>query len=165
RLQLGRWSELHRVAHLHQERRHRDLAAVHLEMAVRHHLAPLASRGRESEPVHDVVEPELEEPQEILAGDALLGLGPLEVFAELTLEHAVDALGLLLLAQLHAEGGRLAAVQPVLARRIVAPLDRALVGEAAGALQEELHAFASAEPALRVSIPRHGRPLYPPPLR
>src|SRR5437773_6639526 len=134
-------------------------------MAVRHHLAPLAARGREAEPMYDVVEPELEESQEVLAGDALLGLGPLEVLAELALQHAVDPLGLLLLAQLHAERGRLAAVQPVLTRGIVAPLDRALVGEAASALQEELHAFASAQPALRVAIPRHGRPLHPPPLR
>src|SRR5207244_704060 len=70
-----------------------------------------------------------------------------------------------LLAQLHAERGQLAAVQSVLARRIVTPLDRALVGEAAGTLQEELHPFASAQPALRVAIPRHGRPLHPPPLR
>src|SRR5262249_32270134 len=78
---------------------------------------------------------------------------------------AVDALGLLLLAQLDAEGGRLAAVQPVLARRIVAAFDRALVGEAARALQEQFLPFAAAQPALRVTIARHGRPLHPPPLR
>src|SRR5499426_171153 len=165
RLQFRRRSELDRVAHLHQERRHRHLAAVHLEMAVRHHLAPLAAGGREAEAMHDVVEPELEQAQEVFTGDALLGLGPLEVLAELALEHAVDPLGLLLLPELHAEGGRLAAVEPVLARRIVAPLDRALVGEAARALQEELHAFAAAQPALRVTIPRHSRLLHPPPLR
>src|SRR5207249_7716081 len=158
RLQFGRRAQLDRVADLHQKRRHRDLPAVDLEMAVRHHLAPLAARGREAEPMHDVVEPELEESQEVLAGDALLGLGPLEVLAELALQHAVDPLGLLLLAQLHAERGQLAAVQAVLARRIVTPLDRALVGEAAGTFQEELHPFASAQPALRVAIPRHGRP-------
>src|SRR5262252_8973990 len=122
-------------------------------------------REAEAEAMHDVVEPELEQAQEVLAGDALLGLRPLEVLAEPALEHTVDPLGLLLLPELHAEGGRLAAVEPVLARRIVAPLDRALVGEAASALQEELHAFAAAQPALRVSIPRHGRLLHPPPLR
>src|SRR5207249_1497817 len=165
RLQFRRRPQLHRVPYLHEERRHRHLAAVHLEVAVRHHLPPLAARGREPEPVHDVVQAELEEPQQVLAGDALLGLRPLEVLAELAFEHAVDPLGLLLLAQLHAERGQLAAVQAMLARRIVTPLDRALVGEAARALQEELHPFASAQPALRVAIPRHGRPLHPTPLR
>src|SRR4029450_850646 len=100
----------------------------------------------------------------MFAGDALLGLRPLEVLAELALQHAVDPLGLLLLAQLHAEGGELAAVEAVLARRIVAALDRALVGEAAGALQEELLAFAAAQAALRVTIACHGRALHPPPL-
>src|SRR5262245_3728207 len=133
-------------------------------MPVRHHLPPLAARGREAEPVHHVVEPELEQPQEVLAGDTLLGLGPLEVLAELALQHTVDTLGLLLFAELDAEGGRLAAVQPVLTRGIVAPLDGALVGEAARSLQEELLAFAAAQPALRVTIPRHGRLLHPPPL-
>src|SRR5215831_4427417 len=165
RLHFGRRTQLDRVAHLHQERRYRDLPSVHLEMAVRHHLATFTARGGEAEPMHDVVEPELEEPQEILAGDALLGLGPLEVLAELALQHAVDALGLLLFAELDAEGGRLAAVQPMLARRIVAAFDRALVGEAARTLQEQFLPFAAAQPALRVTIARHGRLLHPPPLR
>src|SRR5439155_19736297 len=115
--------------------------------------------------MHDVVEAQLEQPQQILAGDAPLGLGPLEVLAELALQHTVDPLGLLLLTELDAEGGQLAAVETVLARRIVAPLDRALVGEAAGALQEELLSLASAQPALGVAISRHRRPLHPPPLR
>src|SRR4030095_7860604 len=83
----------------------------------------------------------------------------------LALQHAVDALSFLLFAELDAEGGRLAAVQPVLTRGIVAPLDGALIGEAARSLQEELLAFAAAQPALRVTIPRHGRLLHPPPLR
>src|SRR2546422_766205 len=78
--------QLDHVPHLHQVRRHRDLAAVHLEVAVR-------------------------------------------------------------------------------ARRIVASLDGALVGEAAGALEEELHPLTATEPALRVAVPRHGRLLHPPPLR
>src|SRR5207244_6313569 len=48
----------------------------------------------------DVVEPQLEELQKILSGHALLALGPLEVLAELALQHPVDTLGLLLLAEL-----------------------------------------------------------------
>src|SRR5205085_884180 len=82
---------------------------------------------------------QLEQAQEVFAGHALFALGPLEVLAELRLEHAVDALGLLLLAQLHAERRELAAVLAVLPGRIVAALDRAPVGEAARTLQEELH--------------------------
>src|SRR2546430_10559085 len=62
------------------------------------------------------------------------------------------------------ERRELAAVEAVLARWIVASLDRALVGEAARALEEELHPLTPAEPALRVAVPRHGRLLHPPPL-
>src|SRR5213593_1307101 len=100
----------------------------------------------------DVVQAHLEQFQEVLAGHTLLALGPVEVLPELALEHAVDALGLLLLAQLHAEGRELAAVEAVLAGRIVAPLDGALVGEATGALEEQLHALAAAQAALRVTV-------------
>src|SRR5262249_16918338 len=49
------------------------------------------------------------------------------------------------------------AVQTVLPRRIVAAFDRALVGEAARAFQEELHALAPAQTAFRVVVSRHGR--------
>src|SRR4029450_3670709 len=94
---------------------------------------------------------------------SLLALRPLEVLAELAFQHAVDALGLLLLAQLHAVGREVAPVEAVHARRIVPPLDRALVGEAAGALEEELHALAAAETALRVGVTGHGAVLLPPP--
>src|SRR5215510_3568850 len=153
---LGVWPQLNDVAHLDQERRYRDLAPVHGDVAVGHHLPALAPGGGEAEAMDDVVEAQLEQPQEVLAGHALLALGPVEVLPELALEHAVDALGLLLLAQLHAEGGELAAVQAVLARRIVAPLDRALVGEAAGAFEEQLHSLAAAQAALRVTVSRHG---------
>ena len=65
-------------------------------------------------------------------------LGHVEVAAELRLEHAVHALHLLLLAQLDGVLGELAAPLAVLAGRIVAPLDGALVGVAALALEEEL---------------------------
>src|SRR5438067_1151946 len=156
--QLGRRSQLDDVAHLGEERGHAGLAAVDLEVAVGHHLPGLAARGGEAEAVHDVVQPQLQQPQEVLAGDALLALGPLEVLPELALQHPVDALGLLLLAQLHAERRQLAAVQPVLAGRVVPPLDRAPVGEAASALEEELHPLPAAQPALGIAIPRHPRP-------
>src|SRR5216110_620889 len=127
--------KLDHVTHLHEVRRHRDLPAVHAEVAVRDHLAPLAARGREPEPVHHIVEAELEQSEQVLTRHALLRLGPLEVRAKLSLEDAVDPLGLLLLAELHAKGRELAAVEAVLAGRVVASLDCALVGEATGALE------------------------------
>src|SRR5205814_4915368 len=84
---------------------------------------------------------------------------------ELRLQHAVDPLGLLLLTQLNPERRELAAVQTVLARRVVAALDRALVGEASRALEKQLLAFTPAQSALRVTVSRHRRPLHPAPLR
>src|SRR5207245_11062750 len=134
-------------------RRRRSLAPVHWQVVVVHDLPALAARGGEAQAMDDVVQAELEELLEVLAGHPLLALGPVEVLPELALEHAVDALGLLLLAQLHAEGGELAAIQAVLAGRIVAPLDRALVGEAAGAFQEQLPALAAAQAAIRGPVP------------
>src|SRR5262245_9624765 len=124
-------------------------AAVDLEMAVAHELPRLGARGCEPEAVDDVVEPPLEHAQELLAGDAraLGGLGV--VSAELLLEQAVVAARLLLLAQLEQVLRLLDAAAPVLARRIAAALDRALLGQAALALEEELHAFAPALLALR----------------
>src|SRR3989338_3755758 len=165
RLHLRGRAQLHRLADPDDVRGDRDLPPVHLEVAVCDHLPALTARAPEPEPVHDVVEPELEQPQQILAGDPLLGLGPLEILAELALEHAVDPLRLLLLAQLHAERRQLAAAEAVLAGRVVAPLDRALVREAACSLEEALLPFTPAQAALRIAIPRHRRLLHPPPLR
>src|SRR5262249_53552448 len=82
---------------------------------------------------------------------------------ELALQHAVDALGLLLLPQLDSERREFAPVQAMLAGRIVTSLDGALVGEAARSLEEELHSLTTAQPALRLGVSRHGPPLPPPP--
>jgi hypothetical protein len=43
----------------------------------------------------------------------------------------------------------------VLARRVAPALDRALLGQATLALEEELEPLAAAEPALRPEITRH----------
>src|SRR5438105_8550824 len=147
----------HHIANPNQVGGHRDLSPVHLEVSVGDHLPPFAAGGREAEPVDDVVESPLEVLEEILARDPLLPLRRGEVAPELGLEHPVDPLRLLLLPELDPEGGQLAAVQAVLARRVVPALDRALVGEAPRPLQEQLHAFSPAEPALRVAIARHRR--------
>ena len=149
-----------RVARAHRVRRDVHLLAVDGEVAVADELARLRARRREAQPVDDVVEPALEHLQQQLARDALLPVGRLEVAAELVLEHAVGALDLLLLAQLHAVADHLRLARPaVLAGRDVALLDRALVRVAALALQEELHAFAPAEPADRTDISSHSIPL------
>ena len=122
--------------------------AVDVEVAVADELACLSARGGESEAVDDVVEPCLEHPQQGLAGDPRALRGLRVVVAELLLEQAVVATRLLLLAQLEQVLGLLDAAAAVLARRVAATLDRALLGEAALALQEELHALAAAPAAL-----------------
>src|SRR5204862_5936524 len=123
-------------------------AAVDLEVAVADELASLRARGREPEPVNDVVEARLQDAQEVLAGHAG-ALGRLRVVRpELLLEQAVVTACLLLLAQLQQVLGLLDASAAVLARRIRAALDRALLRQAALALEEELHALAAALPAL-----------------
>src|SRR5262245_24225196 len=82
--------------------------------------------------------------------------------AELPLHDAVDATSLLLLAQLLAVVRFLhAPTLAVLARRIGATLDRALVAEATRALEEELCSLPPAEPATRIVIDRHAMPPRP----
>src|SRR5262249_5178733 len=132
-----------------------DAAAVHGEVAVAHELPGLCAGRREAEPVDDVVEPGLERTKEVLAGNAALARRLLVVGAELRLEQAVVAAGLLLLAQLQQVLGLLDPAAAVFARRVAAALDGALLGQAALALEEELHALAAALLALRAAISRH----------
>ena len=124
----------------HLVRRDVDLLAVDGEVGVAHELTGLTARGAEAQAVDDVVEPHLEQAQQVLAGDALLAAGHHVVVVELLLEHLVVAARLLLLAQLQEVLGLLDAAAAVLARRVRAPFDGALVGEAALALEKELHA-------------------------
>jgi hypothetical protein len=67
-------------------------------MRVAHELASLTARRAEAQPVDHIVEPDLEQPQEVLAGDALLAAGHHVVVMELLFEHLVEASGLLLFA-------------------------------------------------------------------
>src|SRR4051794_2103281 len=132
-----------------------DAAAVDRPMAVADHLARLAARRGEAEPDDDVVEAGLEQGQQVLAGDARLPRRLVVVPTELALEHAVVATGLLLLAQLDPVLGLLLATTAVVAGRVGAALDAALVGQAALALEEELLAFTTALLALGAGISSH----------
>src|SRR6476469_5068598 len=118
-------------------------------------LARLSARGREAEAVDDVVETRLEHAQQVVTGDAALLVRLLVVGAELRLEQPVVPARLLLLAQLQQVLALLDAAAAVLARRIGAALDGALLGQAALALEEELHALPAALLALRGTIASH----------
>mgnify|MGYP003704282619 CR=1 FL=1 len=96
---------------------------------------------------------EIEDP--VRRAAVLARLGGVEVVLELLLEHAVDAADLLLLAKLEAVVAHLAAPDAVLTRRGRPALERALLGIAAGALQEELPTLAPAEPADGFGIAGH----------
>src|SRR5499425_2177456 len=146
-LHLGGGADLHHLTHPHDVGGDGDLAPVDLDVPVPDHLARLAARGGHAQPEHHVVQPALEQLEQVLARAPALALGHGKVAAELALQHAVDALGLLLLAQLDAVVRELGPGQPVLARGIVPPLDGALVAEAPRALEEQLDAFAPALPA------------------
>src|SRR3978361_1157109 len=86
-------------------------------------------------PDQNVVQSRLEDREQVLARDPRLARSLVVVNAELLLEHAVVAPGLLLLAQLDAVLGLLLAPATVVARRVRAALDAAFVGEAALTLE------------------------------
>ena len=125
-------------------------------MAVAHELAGLRAAGAPAGAEGDVVEAGLEQAQQVLTGDALLAGRLLVEVAELLLHEAVDAAGLLLLAQLgEVLRALLAAGAAVVAGRVGPALDRALHRVALGALEVELHALAPAEPADGTGVASH----------
>src|SRR6185436_4542127 len=136
-------------------RRDVDLAAVHPDVPVAHQLAGHVAGLGEAGPVDDVVQPRLEDLEQDLTGLARLLVGLFVVAAELLLQHAVDAAGLLLLAQLQQVLAVLGAATAVLARRVGPDLDRALRGLALAALEEQLHLLAPAEAAVGSGITGH----------
>src|SRR4051812_11664360 len=136
-------------------RRDVDPPAIDRPVAVTDQLTRLPARAGKAESHERVVESRLEQPQQVLAGHAALPRRLGVVVAELLLEHAVVAAGLLLLAQLKSVLRVARATTAVVARRIVPPLDRALVGEAALALEEQLLPLAAALLALRAGFAGH----------
>src|SRR3954464_5343927 len=119
-------------------------------------LPRLRAGGREPEAVDHIVETALEQLQQRFAGNPALAIRHFEVAPELVLQHAVNALDLLLFAELQAVAHELRLAQlSVLSRRQIALLDRALLRIAALPLQEELHSFAPAQPANRSDVTCH----------
>jgi hypothetical protein len=112
-------------------------------------LASLATAEREAQTVDNVVETRLQLLQQQFAGHAGLVRSLLVVGAELRLQREVDALGLLLLAQLQTVAHNLLhlARLAMLSRGEVALLNGALLGEALGSLEEKFRAVAAAEAA------------------
>jgi hypothetical protein len=79
----------------------------------------------------------------------------MEILAELTLQHAVIMLDLLLLAQMDAVVGLLAATTLLLTRGRVATLDPALRRIAASSLEKQLHPVTTTKTANRSGVTRH----------
>ena len=94
-----------------------DTPAVDRDVPVADQLPGLGAAEAEAQPMHDVVQPALEQAHQRVAGVALGAAGAAEVAAELPLQHAVVMLDLLLLAQVQAVVGLLAAAILVHARR------------------------------------------------
>src|SRR5690606_5385579 len=153
---LRRLLHLHDIARANEVRRDVDLLAVDREVAMANELTRLGVIAREAHTVDDVVEATLEELDQRVTGDAGLLERLVVVAAELALRDAVDALDLLLLAQLLAVVRALAAtVLAVLPRRVRTTLVAALVRVATLSLEEELHVFTPAEPTNCNSVTSH----------
>ena len=110
-------------------------------------LTRFGTRCAEAHFERDVVEPRFEHLQQGLAGNALLLLRAVINIAELAFEQPVYAAQLLLFTQLHAVAGQAAVFLPMLTRRVIAALDRAFVGKALVAFEEQFFALAAALPA------------------
>src|SRR5256885_214082 len=160
---LGLGRNFDGVARLHLVGRHVDALAVYEDAVVPHDLARLGAARAEPHAVRNCVQARLQELQKTLARHAFAARSLRIGLAELALEEPVYAAQLLLLAQLLAEIGHTAAAfLSVLSRRIAAALDRAFVGEALLALEEEFLPLAAALAALGIQISGHAFPLYAP---
>ena len=132
--------------------------AVDFDVAMADQLTRPATAGGKTHPVGDVVEARLEGHQQIGTLDAGLVRRPLEGVTELTLGQAVGPLDLLLFPELLGVLGHLPAAAfarlrlAMLTRSVGAPIDGALLGETAGALQEQLGPLAATQSTGRSSV-------------
>src|ERR671917_868899 len=114
------------VARLEYGRRDVVLAAVELEVPVHNELPRLRAAGGEAHPVNHVVHPQLHEPEEVLARDALHPGGPVVGPPELLLGDPVVPAGLLLLHEPETELGLAVPAPSVLSWRVGVLLKRGL---------------------------------------
>src|SRR5262245_18518176 len=127
-------------------------------MPVPDELPCLRTGGGEAKTVGDVVEPPFEQLQECFASNTASALRLFEVTTELILQHAVNALDLLLLAQLHAVSNELRLSRlAVLAGHKVALFKRALLRIAALAFEEQFDALAAAEATDGANVTSHSK--------
>src|SRR5690348_427735 len=145
-------------ARLHLIARNVDRALIHFDMTMANELPCGLAARRKSQPIDHVVETTLERSEQIVAGDSRQRRDALERVVKLRLTHAIDALDLLLLAELLRILGRLAptcGVLTVLTWRVRTSLDWTLLGEALGALEKELRSFPPTLFAARPHITTH----------
>eukprot|EP01022_Parablepharisma_sp_SALTPOND_P013736 TRINITY_DN18452_c0_g1_i1.p1 TRINITY_DN18452_c0_g1~~TRINITY_DN18452_c0_g1_i1.p1 ORF type:complete len:655 (-),score=144.50 TRINITY_DN18452_c0_g1_i1:937-2901(-) len=142
----------HHIAGFYPGRGDVHPAAVDGHVAVAHPMAGLGPAAREAQAVDHVVQPELQEHQQVVAGHPAHAGGAFVGQVELLLGQAVHTLDLLLFPKLQTVVAGLAAALAVLARREGAALHGALVGKTTVSLEVKLLYLASAEPAHGTSI-------------
>src|ERR1700722_762357 len=150
---LAAFADSNLLAHAYLIRRNVDLAAIHLDVAVPHQLTGLAARHAKTKAIDHVVQTALQLLQKHFAGDAAGARRLLEIVPELAFLGKVNALGLLLFAQLQTVADDFGlAVLAMLARGKIPLLDGTLIAEALGAFEEQLHALTAAETADGIGI-------------
>ena len=121
----------------------------------------------ESDAVGDIVEPPLQQLEQVRTRHPRQPPGPREVAAELPLQHTIGLARFLFLAKLDAPVGRAPPARLMVARRFVPLLDGALGRVTALSLQEKLLSRTAALPANRSCVSAHLSTfaLYAPALR
>ena len=124
-------------------------------MAVANQLTGLFSGRSVTSSVNDVVKAALQNAEQVFTSHAGFALSHIEVLGKLAFQNAVVAFGSLFCAQLGAVLGNFFPGFAVLARDRSSAGDRALIGIASLALEEQLFALAAAESAYRTGISCH----------
>src|ERR1019366_580923 len=131
--------------------RYVDDLSVDADSLVADQLAGLGTRGRETHAIDHIVQTALEQLQQRGAGAAR---GRMVIVAELTLEHAVHAAQLLLLAQLQTVIRQ--SLPPLTLDAARGHLQLALALERlSAALEKQIRALAAGELAGRTNVSRH----------
>src|SRR5262249_39627567 len=134
------------VARVNQVAGNIAATAVNGNVAMANQLPSLGAGKAKAQSTGDIVQSPFQEAHQRLASIPFALDRALVVAAELPLQDAVIALDLLLLAEVNAIIGQLAAAGGH-ARRVLAALDGAFGRVAAGSLEEQLHSFAAAQSA------------------